>query len=504
MAAMEKQKLTPFQQQQAAVSKKINEIVLNAEASVVGIIYKNPDKLSLLDLKIEEFSNNIYKVYLATAIGVIRSNMRLTDINCGIYLAKHDKLQKAWRDYGGWKTVVDAGALVDEDSFDGFISEIKKWNAVKELVKLGFPVGERFSEFSDMTAEEIYGQYEGVLNHVFANVDSTVQTYDGFEGLDELIEKWDRGEQVGMPIGPNESSMMVSAEIGGLRPGNIYCIAGNTGAGKSTLLINYIIPSVIKYKTRCVFIINEEDQEKVKREILLWCCTNILKHPIQKIVLRDGHFDKETKETLRKAAEWLREQTEDHLLTIVPLDTYTADLAIKVMKKYKNLFGVGLFILDTMKESAGTQEEGWRSILHDSVKLYDAIKPRNMNVTLVVSMQIAKSSMKTKHLSNYDIGMSRSATDVYSASILFRRADTSEMRDGTRAVKYWVDTGKGSRIEYFLEPVDSKTGKQNFYMIWFFAKNRFGQQDTYSIVTQYDFATNTFKDLGKCVIPDDM
>jgi len=499
-----KEKLSPYQQEQAKISERINEVILNAEASIVGVIYKNPNKLAALDLKTTDFSNNIYRVYLEVALGVTRENMALTDINCGMYLAKHEKLKEVWEEYGGYKTVAEAGEFVDEESFEGFISEVKKWNAIRQLVDFGFPVAENFSEFSDMDIEDIYYLYEGRLNHVFANAENKIESYDGFEGLNELIDEWDKGSQVGVPFGPNERTMMINDEIGGIRPGNIYNFAGITGAGKSTVLINYLMPSIIDYKTKCVFIINEEDQAKVKREMILWCCSNILKTPVKKSVVRDGNFDDETKEILYSAAEYLKERSEEHLLTIVPLETYTADLAIKVIKKYKSLFDVNLFVLDTFKESAGTKDESWRSMLRDSVKLYDTIKPASLNVALIVSMQIAKASMKTKHLTNYDIGMSRNATDVYSTSILFRRVDNSEMKGGNREIKYWIDAGKGSRIEYLLEPVDEKTGKQNHYMVWFFGKNRFGQQDTYSIVTQFDFSTNTFKDLGKCVIPEDV
>ena len=499
-----REKLTPYQQEQVKIANRINEVILNAEASVVGIIYKNPEKLAALDIGSEDFSNNIYRVYLEIAIGVTKENMALTDINCGIYLVKHERLKSVWDEYGGFKTILDAGAFVDESSFDGFVYEIKKWNAIRQLVAMGFPVSENFSEFSDMSAEDIYNLYEGKLNHVFANAHNRLDSFDAFEGLEELIDEWDKGDQVGMPFGPNENTMMLNEEIGGIRPGNIYNFAGITGAGKSTILINYLMPSIINYKTRCVFIINEEDQTKVKREMLLWCCSNVLKTPVKKSVIRDGGFDDDTKNALYRAAEYLKTQSEEHLLTIIPLETYTADLAIKIIKKYKTLFDVNLFVLDTLKESAGNTDEAWRSILRDSVKLYDTIKPASLNVALIVSMQIAKASMKTKHLTNYDIGMSRNATDVYSVSVLFRRADVNELRGGNKEIKYWVDAGKGSRIEYFLEPIDEKTGRQNYYMIWFFGKNRFGQQDTYSIVTQFDFSTNSFKDLGKCVIPEDL
>ena len=483
--------LTPFQKAQTEASKKIAEYKKTAEAAVTSLIYKYPDKLTECDLTLDDFSNNIFKVYYAIATEVIKENMDLTDVNVGVYLSKHQKLENKYNEYGGFVTMLDAAEYLKPSSFIGYVDEVKKWNAVLQLLKYGFPVSERLSEYADMTAEQIYEETEGLLNHIFSNVDTKIKSYDALTDLHSLVDELNAGEEVGMPI----TAEFLNQEIGGLRLGNIYSLTAASGAGKSTILINYILPQCIKYNRKCVIFVNEEDHKKIRKELLVWCATNILKKPIQKIQLRDGNFDKETLDTLHEAAKWLEEKNNDHTITIIPLEHYNASTVIKLIKKYKRLFGVDLFILDTFKESSDAKSDAWKSMLDDSVALYDCIKPASLNVTLVMSMQISKGSMRTRHLSNADIGQSKSVVDVFSVSLLCRRVEPDEYPGEKHELKCWKRHNK-SKIPVKLDP-------DKYYLIFFIAKNRFGITDQYSIVTSVDLSTNSFVDVAYTIVNDD-
>ena len=98
----------------------------------------------------------------------------MDDITVGLYLEKHLKLQEKYNDYGGYNTIINAGAYVKEENFDGYIKELHKWNTVIKLTKLNFPVKDRLSDYNDMTTEEIYNELETLLNHTFVNVESDV------------------------------------------------------------------------------------------------------------------------------------------------------------------------------------------------------------------------------------------------------------------------------------------------------------------------------------------
>lgn len=485
-------KLTPFEQQQRDSAKKVLEYKLGSEASVVSMIYKKPDLLTETNLTLADFHNNVWRIYFEVARALIldEKKVALSEIDVGLYLDKHPKLAEKYDEYGGYQTVEDAGAYVDTQNFYGYVSDLRKWNVVIKLIKRGFPCDkERISELADMTAEDVYNEYTVYLNDIFANVDNNVKSYNGFEGMKEFVDELDEGMSVGIPFANCD---ILNKETGGMLGGNIIGMGASSGVGKSTLSINYIFPSMIKYNLKALFIINEEDEKKFKREALTWYCSNVLKHPIPKRVLRDGGFDKETKEVLYKASEWFEEQKDKHNITIIPLEQYTARIVIKLIKKYTNML-VDVIVVDTLKESYDSRnKESWKSLMTDCVDFYDCIK--HTNTCMIITYQLVKN--KSKYLTNADIGVSKGILDVFSVNLFFRRPLQTEYA-GEREELYCYKHGNSNNTK-----IPFKLERDKHYMITFLSKNRNGSSDI-QIVSEADFSINKYEDLGYAVVQQD-
>lgn len=493
MAEKNTNKLSPFEQKQAEAARQILEYKLGAEASIVSMIYKNPDLLRETNLELNDIHNNCWRVYFAIAYDMIVNEKMatLSEVDIGLYLEKHSKLaDKYYNEYGGYQTIENASAYIKEENFDSYVRDLRKWNVVARLVKYGFPCDKaRLSEICDMSAEELYDEYTVYLNDIFANIDNNIKSYNGFADMKNLIDELDAGKNVGIPFANCD---ILNRETGGMLGGNIIGFGAASGVGKSTLSINYIFPSMLKYNLKALFIINEEDQNKFKKEAIVWYCSNILKHPIPKRVLRDGNFDKDTKEVLYKAAEWFENQKENHNITIIPLEQYTARTVIKLIKKYTKM-GCDVICLDTLKESYDARDkESWKSLMTDCVDFYDCIK--HTNTCMVITYQLVKN--KSKYLTNADIGISKGILDIFSLNIFFRRPLQTEYEGGKDELYcYNPIKNSNSRLEFKLH-------KDKHYMIGFISKNRHGMSDI-QIVSEADFSVNQYKDLGYCNVVQD-
>lgn len=490
MAEENSKKISAFKQQQRETAKTVLEYALGSEASIVAMIYKNPDLLRENNLTINDFHNNCWRVYfeIARDLVVNEKKVTLSEVDVGLYLDKHSKLAKKYEDYGGFETIESAGSYVDESNFDGYVRDLRKWNAVIKLIQRGFPCDkERLSKICDMSVDDLYDEYTVYLNDIFANVDNNVKSYNGFDGMKKLIDELDEGMNVGIPFANCD---ILNKEIGGMLGGNIIGIGASSGVGKSTLSINYIFPSMVKYNLRALFIINEEDERKFKKEALCWYCTNVLKHPVPKHVLRDGNFDKETKEALYKAAEWFESQKDNHNITIIPLEQYTAKTVIKLIKKYTKM-NCDVICVDTLKESYDSRDrESWKSLMTDCVDFYDCIK--HTNTCMVITYQLVKN--KSKYLTNADIGVSKGILDVFSVNLFFRRPLQTEYEGGKDELYCYRVSGK-TKLPFKLD-------KDGHYMICFVSKNRFGTSDI-QIVSEADFSINHYEDKGYCVVMQD-
>lgn len=486
-------KLTPFEKQQAEMAKQILEYKLGAEASIVSMIYKNPDLLRETNLELNDIHNNCWRVYFEIARDLIVNEKKVTlsEVDIGLYLEKHPKLaDKYYNEYGGYQTIENAGFYIKEENFDSYVRDLRKWNVVAKLIKNGFPCDkERLSEICDMSAEELYDEYTVYLNDIFANIDNNIKSYNGFDGMKNLVDELDAGKNVGIPFANCD---ILNRETGGMLGGNIIGFGASSGVGKSTLSINYVFPTIMKYDLKALFIINEEDEQKFRKEALIWYCSNVLKHPIPKRVLRDGNFDMETKEVLYKAAEWFESQKEKRHITIIPLEQYTARTVVKLIKKYTKM-GCDVIVLDTLKESYDSRDkESWKSLMTDCVDFYDCIK--HTNTCMIITYQLVKN--KSKYLTNADIGVSKGILDVFSLNVFFRRPLQTEYEGGKDELYcYNPIKNSSSRLEF-------KLNKDKHYMIGFISKNRFGVSDI-QIISEADFSINQYKDLGYCNVLQD-
>ena len=494
----ENKKLSPYQGEVLKCAKEVKEYKVVAEANVVAIFFKQPELILDYPMQLEDFTENTWRVYwqIANDIIVIEKKSVLDDMTVGLYLEKHPKLKAKYDEYGGYETIDKAKEYVNVNNISGYVNELYKWKTVLELLKNGFPVQNRIKEFCDMSLDEIYEEYEAILNHTFVNASKEIKSYNACEGINEYIDGLNKGSSIGLPL---HNCDILNKEIGGLNcDGNIYGLGANSGVGKSTTVMNYVIPSILHYDEKVVIFINEEDQTKVQRELIIWVANNIFKFDLPKYKLRDGNFDEETMKQLRKTAQWIEEKKENKNITIIPLERYSVNIVIKLIKKYASL-GVRYFILDTLKESCDAKtDEIYKSMTRDMVKLYDVVKPTAKNVGLFVTYQLGKSSIKMRYLTNNEIGMGKSIVDVMSVNLMIRRPFEDEYEGGKHEIIGYRFEGQNGKSK-----IPFKLKRDKHYMITFIPKNRFGQTDAFQIISEFDFSTNTNKDIGICNIIQD-
>ena len=499
MAEKNKTKLTPFEQETLEVSKKIYEFKIGSEANIVGILYKCPDYLYDSDLTLDLFSNNAWKVYfqIISDLILVENKSVVDDIVIGLYLEKHSKLKAKYEEYGGYATIQATMGYVKTENYYAYVEELKKWKLILELCKKGFPVKDRLSDYVDMTTEEIYKEFEIVLNHLFVNSSNEIKSYNAFDGMYDFIEELNNSSEVGLPF---YNSKLLTSETGGFNlNGHIYGLGAGSGVGKSTMAFNYLDPSAIEAGEKIVFIINEEDERKMKKELLIWVANNIFKKELHKKTIRDGNFNQETIELLKKCADWIDQKKDERILTVIPLEHYSVNIAIKIIKKYSSAFGVRIFVLDTLKESFDAKtDEIYKSMMRDMVALYDVVKPSAKNVGLFVTYQLGKGSLKMRYLTNNEIGQAKSIIDVMSVNLMMRRPYEDEYEGGSNELKCYRFEGSKDKSQ-----IDSKLKKEDNNMITFITKNRFGSANTRQIISQCNLSTNVYKDVGYCNVPQD-
>lgn len=483
-------KLSAFDVEMAKAFKEVKKYKVACEANVVSLLWKNPELIySYADLELEDFNENMWRVYFEIATDVVlRENKVLDEITVNFYLEKHKKLAEKYEDYNGYEGIENTYKHLHEKNMQGYVDELRKWQAVIRLLKGGYPVYNRISEFVDCTATDIYNEYEANLNHIFINVEEKVKSYSIVDGIDELIETLDEGLSVGLPL---QDLPSLNKEIGGMRLGDIILIGGTSGAGKSTLVRNAIIPPCIDFSEKVVFMLNEENLKKMQTEMLVWIANNIYNQDLQKRVVRDGKYSDEVKALLLKCAKWLKDKVDRKIITIIPLSNYTTPKAVKILKKYASL-GVNYFVLDTFKTDSDIGNRKPAEYMPQMmVHIFDAIKEENKNVFIAIIFQLTKASSKKRYLTNDDIGNFKNIVDPTAVSIMIRNMFEDEYEGGVNELKVFHMAGKSGTSK-----VPTKIIKGRKYQIIFITKNRNGSAEEQQIVVEHDLGRNTIKEVG--------
>lgn len=478
--------------------KKVKDYKLICESNIVSILWKNTDLYFEYDnLSLKDFIHNEWKVYFQIGQDIIINEKKQTldEITVNLYLEKHPKLKEKYELYGGYETITKAGGYVKEENIDGYVKELNKWNVVIDLVKNNFPIADRLSDYVDMSSEDIYDEYECILNHIFTNADGEDKVYKLSDGIDKLIDELDEGLAVGLPL---HNLPMMTHEIGGNLEGNITLVGGLSGMGKTTLSRNAVLPSIQENDEKLYIMINEEGLKKWQREMLIWVANNIYKKDIQKYKLRDGKFTPEFKKFLKtKCAKWIKDNDDRFILQ--PFKKFTTDKAIKRIKKYAKL-GIKYFMLDTYKadSDANNSESFWFSMQQNMVNIYDTIKDTSLNVHIWITFQLAKSSSKQRCYTQDNIGMAKNMIDVASTCLMVRTIFEDEYKGGKNELKVYKLKGKSGKTKVPVE-----LDKNKHYQLIFIIKNREGGCNEYAIVIEHDLSRNTLKEVGITVVPSD-
>jgi replicative DNA helicase len=499
MSEKKTKELTPIEIELIKAVNKVKEYKLACEANIVSSFWQNPDLYFTYDnINLKSFSDNTWKVFWQIGYDIIKieSKKTLDDITVGLYLEKHLKLKQKYDEYKGYDTIEKSKEYINIDNISGYINELHKWNAVLQLLARRFPVYDKLNEFVDMTAEEIYDEWEAQLNHIFINVEGEIKSYNIADNIDELIEELDKGLAIGLPY---YNLPTVTKETGGMLCGNITLIGGLSNVGKTTYVRNSIIQSIIDNKEKLVVMLNEDGLKKWQREFLVFVSNNIFKYDLQKYIVRDGKYSPEIKEVLYKCANWIKKQKENKTITVIPFPKWSTTKAIQVMKKYASM-GVSHFVIDTFKDdSTNDSDNTWQNMMRKMVDLYDVVKPEQKNLHLTATFQLEKGkTARQRYYAQDNIGISKNIVDPASTCIMVRNLFEDEYSGGKNELKTYRLEGKNGKTKI---PIILNRDKQ--YQIVFIIKNREGSANQYQIIIEHDMSRNIIKEIGITNVPVD-
>ena len=459
------------------------------EGKIIGGFWKQPELLlDYSDIKLEDFLYNKWRVYyqIIYDLYIVEQRQVIDEVVVGIYLEKHLKLKEKYEQYGGYDTVeMLSNEFTKVDNIHSDIAESNKWNTVLQLIKYGFAVDEeKLKEFVDNSIDDIYDEYETVLNHIFIKANNNIESYDISDGIDELYDELNEGGLIGLEY---YDMPLLTDLTNGCSLGNITVLGAPSGSGKSSFLRNAHMTSCLKKGERIIIMINEEGIKKWQREFICWVANNIFKQDLQKHVITNGKYTDEVSKLIKKCIGWIKDKKDEGIITLVPFKSYSTSLALKTIRKYAGM-GIKYFALDTFKADKEAAGDDWALLEKNMVTIYDLIKEENKNVHIFITLQLKLSDVRARYLTLDNTAKAKGVAEVVSTFIMIRRVFDDELKGGKEELKVYKPEGKIQLIVE-LDP------KKRYYLA-FIAKNRDGESGYRQIVFENDLSRNVMKELG--------
>ena len=485
----------------------IKSLCKNVEANVVCSLFSKPEQfLTRTEIKKDDFVNPMWAFYYTIGRNIAAKGVTsITSKDVDLYMDQltNEKLKDAYAKYNKFNTIENYYGLFDETNLDVYIADLKKWSSLYKMHTLLTDGSEKLIDMmGSLTTNDLYNFFTAKFNNIFANVNEDVRTVNINEGLEQLIEDSNKGMKKGLPI----DSPILSDMINGINLGQITLIGGQSGSGKSTWLIQQILVSVFQNEESAVFFLNEQDASKFQQEMLTWIINNVVikdnTKKFNKVRWRDGSFTEEEFEWMYEAKRILEEKTKNNKIIIVEFKTYCHATVIRCIKQYAAM-GVKIFSIDTFKLSSDIDKNSpyWLALQEQMKELDDLIKPANLNVALVCTLQLGKGAILNRYLSANDLGMSKNIIDVASVCLLIRKVHADEYDRGegfnnSNVIKVFkiIEGTENSREE--MPELDNRCR----HSVIFITKNRNGISDTYQVVAKHDFGTMRYEELGLCEI----
>ena len=473
--------------------KKQKEIV---ESQLVFSLYSQTSYYFDYELKLDDFSSSVWRFYYQMLKEMVedRKLHTMDGVSVAAYVStKNEKFQALYERTGGYETIEKGMAIVESDNVDSYYSEVQRYKTVLRLVESGFPIERNWKNYQKLDLETLNEVLEGLVAEAFIDTQfGNDKVEDMFSDIDAMLKKADEGIDKGLPIG----SQLMDTIQNGLALGNITMMAANSGVGKTFLTTMLHILSSIKNEEPVLIIANEEEKSRYAQGLLTAYINQ--RHSsanFNKSRFLNGAFTKQEWDYLNEAKEWYLNKVSEGLINFVNMNEFSMAKTIRLIKKYARLYDVRYFILDTLKldndSYSRVNDNSWLQLQQNMVKLYNVIKPSNLNVHVWVTAQMTKTNRRSRYLDQSMIGMAKNVTDVVSSFMLVRMATQSE-KSGDHALKV---IGKDGHSHLLDEDKD--------YMIVFWDKNRQGRTNR-QVVIEVDRGLNTVKDIGKTQIDNDL
>ena len=307
---------------------------------IFGSIMKDPSILGNTDkyrLSPDDFQNSFERYIFGAIYNIFTTGAKsISVIDIDNYLSEHKTVYNNFLKNNGIEYLQDAEDLSNKDNFDYYYNKLKKYNAIRDLKKIGFDTSNIYPEdllddnsdkklenFEQMSVQDIFHNIKAELSKTESNyLSSQSKEIKASNNIFNLIKKLKETPEVGL----NLQGEIFNTISRGARKGKFYIRTAGTGVGKTRNMIGdacylaYPIRYNIKEErwencgscSKVLYVGVEQEPEEIQTMILAYLSG------INEEKILFGFYNEEEEEILKIAAKIMEIYSENFHIVQLP------------------------------------------------------------------------------------------------------------------------------------------------------------------------------------------
>lgn len=504
---------------------KFDQKNVQSELLFCGCMYKEPDlylsygestksKYDFSDDAIRFFYDLFEECYLTFS-----QDMSQSKINN--FATQNAERLKAYKSYGGWKTIQSMMDLSDPNDFKQVFNTVKKFSLIREYDKQGFPAEKILSmkNFQYMTANDVYRMMRSKADKINTQINVIEEPVLLTKGVSSVVDSYLLTPQFGVQThwqGYNDY-------FRGLLPENVLFQGFLSNEGKSRNLVNLIAYVTLIKKQKFMLLSNEMTEQAMKNCLITTVlnCSEFKKlHGVQLVkpekeitmgLYRDNRTNEfiyrkkdddgdyiESEEdfisrvrqsseynAVTKVAQWMEDQLDGRFYFNDITADYSDEAIELEIRRAKLVYNCNCFAVDTLKAWGA---EDWVKVKMTATKIVELGKELKMFGICTFQLTDATVFDSVFDLSSNNIGAAKGIKHPVDLLTLGKRINIDEYHQYQYTA---FDDSWGDDVTYDLDP------KRRYFAIKI-DKNRLGDKDKIMLF-DYNLDTNVWNHIGYIV-----
>lgn len=384
---------------------------LNAEASTIGLIWKDPLILEEVKLKSSDFLSKDGRFYFEVAKQLRAKNV--IDFNeVAVVSNLAPDILEEFQDKGGYKEINKLSDIVSEKNKDSILDTLSKSNIILRLFNRGFNLTKEMTiggkkttpleYFNGLKSGQIIDWYNAQLCKVYdGGYDVNLLEDEDIIITDDFIQDLANEKEYGIPYAKagkdckgedmNVFPYLSSLTLGFTKQASHY-LAGFSSTGKTSFWSSVCMSMALTEKV--LILCNEQSSKVWKMNMLLFILYKYYHYTdVTKNKLMSGTFKNDSKqlEMINKAKDYFNEHYKGRI-HFIQLSENNFDVVKSKIRYFALQLGYGIVIFDTLKIADSNRRNdnlaGWEELVQYSRDL--DILAKKLNLCMCCSVQLAQ------------------------------------------------------------------------------------------------------------------